>query len=213
MNEFYVFLIIGMFAMMAVMCLSGKVYSIPMHKSIIAACFLTVAGYIGIKIMYFVETGAWTGRSMYGAIFLVPVFMFPVSKLLKVEYRKLLDICAPAGCFMLALMKVKCMIDGCCSGKTFYFASGSFQFPSQIVEGVTSLAIGLILLKLIKDHTQCGLIYAWYLLLYGASRLVLNCFRWTHPWLGPLPAGHVWSLLAIAAGVVLLRSGRTTVHP
>ena len=155
-------------------------------------------------MMFWIESGKWNGRSYFGAVFLVPVLLFPTAKILKVRYGDLLDISAPAGCVMLALLKVKCFKDGCCYGRIFKLSSGPFWFPSQKVEGLAGVVLTVILLILIRRKKSRGVIYCWYLILYGSIRFVLNLFRETTPWIGPLPAGNFWSLVALVLGITVM---------
>ncbi len=201
---FAVFLALGMLAMLVCMLYTNKSYGIKIWKIAVSAVLLTMIGYLGAKLMYFVEAGKWDGRSFYGAVFLTPILIFPVAKILRIPYGALMDLCAPAECIMLALLKVKCKIDGCCFGRIIELGDVSFQFPSQIVELLTALVLMVILIMIIKRGHWRGSVFAWYVFLYGATRLVLNFFRETKPWIGSLPAGSFWSLIAIVLGALYL---------
>ncbi len=205
MSEFYVFLFIGALLMFLCIWFASRFYDkIPVWKLLIAAAALTVIGLLGARLMSGIESGNWTGRSFYGAVFLVPVLMFPVAVILHIPYSIIMDMCAPAGCVMLALLKVKCSIDGCCKGRIFTTSGGEFRFPSQKVECVAAILLMIVILLLIRSRKQAGKIYSWYLMLYGVTRLILNQFRETKPWIGPLAAGTFWSLVAIGIGTAVL---------
>ena len=201
---FALFLIIGIVGMIICMILVGKRYEMPPVKVIIAAVYMTITGVFATYLLAFLESGAWGGRSFFGAAFLVPVFMYPASKVLRLNYADLMDICAPAGCIMLSLLKIKCAIDGCCYGRWVQFLGETFRFPSQIVESIFALVLMIILLILIVRGNHRGTIYAWCLFLYGIMRSILNLLRETTPWLGPLPQGNVWALLAIIIGATII---------
>ena len=97
---------------------------------------------------------------------------------------------------MLALMKVKCYMDGCCYGKVLSLVDlRPRRFPSQIVECVTGLILTVVMLLLIRSGKHTGKVY-------GVVRFMLNLLRDTKPWIGPLPAGNFWSLVAITIGTV-----------
>ena len=202
MLGFYLFLAAGMVAMMCVMVSLGKYYDISAKKCIIAAMFLTVIGYAGTKLMFYIECGSWEGRSLFGSLFLVPVLMYPVAKLLKVDYKDILDISAPAGALVFSLMKVKCKIDGCCFGKVFFIGTTKFLFPSAIVEAVANLIIAIVLYRMVASKKYTGKIYFWFMVIYGAVRFVLNLFRFTEPWILGMPAGNFWSLVSLAIGLI-----------
>lgn len=214
MHGFYVFLAVGMVAMAVCMVKLGKVYDMPAVKVMIAAVLLTVIGFLGIKLMFFIETGRWSGRSLYGSVFLVPVLMYPAALLLQLDYKELLDISAPAGSIMFSLMKVKCYIDGCCGGRIFNLGNDNvFVFPSQITEAAVNLIMAIVLYKIVKERKHIGYVYPYFMILYGSTRFVLNLLRNTKPWLLGMPAGNIWSIAAVAAGLIsrhyLNRSSRT----
>lgn len=193
---------IGMLGMMLLMVLRRKLYpDIPVWKMIILGFLLTVAGVAGTMLMFFIENGSFGGTSFFGAILFVPLLILP-AMLLRIPYKTILDLCAPSEALMLAVMKVDCWFNDCCIGK--YLPELGFQFPSQIVEMVASLCIMLALLRL-ECRTRRTHLYAWYLILYGATRFVLNWFRYgTKPWIWILPNSIVWSILSVVIGIVWL---------
>ena len=105
---------------------------------------------------------------------------------------------------MLALLKVKCRIDGCCYGKTFHTRTGGVQFPSQIIELIVAIVLMFVLIILLQKSKREGMIYPYYLILYGVTRFILNLFRETTPWIGPLPAGNFWSLISVGIGIIAI---------
>lgn len=117
MIGFVVFLIIGMIGMLLCMLYCGRVYHISRWKIIISSVILTFGGVAGTYLMGYLENGSWGARSFFGAMFAVPLIMWIVALILRLPYGMLLDICAPAGCIMFSLLKIKCKIDGCCGGR------------------------------------------------------------------------------------------------
>ncbi len=203
--SFELFLVVGMLAMFFCLLYCGEIYHFPAWGMAILAVALTCIGALGAFLLGRIETGRWSARSYYGAVYLVPILMFPLALVFRLPYNRLLDISAPAGCVMLALLKVKCKIDGCCYGRIFHPAEGlKVQFPSQIVECIAALLLMAILIIMVKKGKWTGKIYPWYMVLYGVSRFVLNFFRETTPWIGPLSSGAFWSLIAIVSGSIAL---------
>lgn len=196
-------ILVGTFGMLLLMLLSRKKYPhVRLWKYPVISLLLTVAGVAGTMLMFYVETGRFGGTSFFGAILLVPLLMLP-ALLLRIPYRTLMDLCAPAESLMLAVMKLDCLAQGCCSGR--YFPSLGFQFPSQIVEMVVTLCIMALLLYMRKDPRKEGSLYGWYLILYGSTRFVLNWLRHgIAPFVWLLPAGNFWSLIAVAFGLLWL---------
>lgn len=193
----------GTVAMLILMLLRRKRYpDIAAWKYPIISLLLTVAGVVGTLLMFYIETGRFGGTSFFGAILFVPVLILP-ALLLRVPYEKLMDICAPAECAMLAVMKLDCLAQGCCSGR--YFPALDIRFPSQIVEMIITLCIMTALIYLAKSTKRDGKIYGFYLVLYGVCRFAVNWLRHgLTPFVWILPAGNFWSLIAIAFGFIWL---------
>lgn len=198
-------LLIGTCAMMIPMFFQSKKHQIPRWKILPVSFVLTVVGVLGTYIWFFVENFWFGGRSFYGAVFLVPVAFLLFAKIIDIPYGSLMDLCAPAECVMLAIMKTQCLIDGCCKGRMFVFNGGKeFRFPSQIAELVAAFILVLVLMLMFYRKGHRGKIYPWYLILYGASRFVLNFFRdeWAQYSGGIPPLGTIWSVCAVIIGVV-----------
>lgn len=201
-------LIIGTIAMAAVMLLPRRWRAgLSMWKTLLSAAVLTVLGVLGAKLMFLIESGFWAGTSFYGAVFFPPLFMVLLALLLRVPPLTLLDLCAPAECVMLAILKMQCAVNGCCVGMLLTItADGTYiRFPSQIIELLNALILMVILLRLIRKGTWQGRIYPIYMLLYGITRFILNLLRDTEPFLLGLPAGNFWSLVAIVIALIWLR--------
>lgn len=194
---------IGTAAMMVLILIMMKHYKVSLWKSIPVSVLLTITGTLGTYIWFFVEASWFGGRSYYGAVFLVPIAFLFVAEWLRIDYGDLMDFCAPAECAMLVLMKYQCLVDGCCRGRTL--GDSGFVFPSQLVETGNAVILMAVLMALSFREKNRGNIYPWYLTLYGVSRFVLNWFREdTTPLLMGLPAGNLWSLLAVLLGVIWL---------
>lgn len=211
-GSFYLFMLLGLLGMIISMLYVGGIYGVEKKKTIITAVFITVVGLIGTHAMSFIESGYWGGMSFYGAVFLIPVLMCPMAKILKVGYGDLMDMCSPAGCLMLAVLKIKCRIEGCCRGKLFTFSTSQFRFPSQIVECIFALVLMMVLLRIIAKGKHRGMVYPICLIMYGTGRFFLNLLRYTEPWIGPLSTGCVWSLISIAIGTSVLISNKRKVQ-
>ena len=192
--------------MLILMLIIGIKYRMNLWKCIPVAVVLTIVGTIGTYLMYFVENASFEGSSYFGAVFFVPIVFIVFSKLIKIPYGDLLDLCAPAECIMLVLMKYQCLINGCCSGRMLYLTPEgvAVMFPSQLVELINAVVLMLVLMVMALSQKWRGKIYPWYLIIYGCTRFVLNWFRFTSPLLMGLPAGNLWSLVAIFIGVLWL---------
>lgn len=203
---FWVMLTLGAAAMFATMFVSRRMYQVSAAKCLAFTVILTFAGVLGAKIMYFIESGKnFSGESFYGALFFAPLLMMAAAKLFRTPVSVVLDLCAPAECVMLALLKIRCTIAGCCGGKILCVTqTGEIRFPSQIVETVTALVLMVLLLLLMRRPKYRGCIYPVYMVLYGTTRFILNCMRDVTPVVWILAIGHIWSLLSVVVGAVVL---------
>lgn len=203
---------LGSLAMFVSMLLQRKEYpQVAVWKMFILVLWLTVTGVAGTMILAYIETGNFGGTSFYGAIFMVPVLIAP-AMLMKIGYRDILNLCAPAEAAMLFVMRFDCLDKGCCVGR--YIPQLEFQFPNQIAEMVVALSVMAILMRILKKDRTAWL-YPRYMILYGICRFLLQGFRYggTNPWALGLSAGHLWSLVSITIGTVWLlaiRSGKKT---
>lgn len=201
----------GMLGMLLLMLIRRNSFpQIKIWKYPLISAYLTIAGVAGTLLLFFVESGHFGGTSFYGAVLFVPLLMIPVM-LLGISFKDLMDLCAPAECLMLTIMKTDCIMSNCCIGK--YLPSLGFQFPSQIIEMITAFFVMLILLDMEAKAKYRGKLYAWYLILYGTTRFALNWFRYgIKPFVLGLPAGNFWSVIAVILGLVwlaMLRTGKT----
>lgn len=205
--ELFIVLLIGTAVMLIPIMIQSKWYQIKLWKSIPIAFILTIAGTVGTKIWFLIENGNIAGQSFYGAVFVVPFVFLLIAKLVRVPYDQLMDLCAPAECAMLGIMKTQCFTSGCCGGReVFVNAQGTaIIFPSQIVELITALVILVALMLLSRKDQNRGMIYPLYMVIYGATRFVLNYFRAGDGVfaLGLAP-GAFWSVCALLLGVVWL---------
>lgn len=194
---------LGGVAMFLSMLLRKKQFPhVAVWKMAIVALLLLITGVGGSMILAYIELGEFGGTSFYGAIFLVPLLMAP-AMLMKMNYKDILNLAAPAECAMLFVMRFDCLDKGCCFGK--YLPKLGFQFPSQIAEMVVGITIMIVLIQMHKKDRQVQL-YPWYMILYGICRSVLQCFRYggLEPWILGLSQGHLWSLISIVVGTVWL---------
>lgn len=201
--KLFIYLSIGTLAMLIPILVQSKWYNMKVYKAVLLTVLLTVAGTVGTYILFYIENGWIGGTSFYGAVFFVPVAFLLLPKLLKVTYGTIMDLCAPAECIMLVIMKIQCIISGCCAGRVLYVTElgNEVIFPSQIAELINALVILVILMILARKTSTRGMLYPLYFIIYGGTRFVLNFFRanQTHFFLGMAP-GTLWSICSIIAG-------------
>lgn len=177
----------------------------PLWKSVLLSVVLTLTGTVGTMLMFYVENGRFGGISFFGAVFFVPLVFPPVALALKIPYGQIMDRCAVGECVMLALMKVQCLLGGCCIGRVLGTTAGgeAICFPSRLVEMAVAAVLFVILFIWFKKGKRLGLLYPWYMILYGIARFGLNFLR-DLPEYTFLPFGNIWSLVAIVLGFTWL---------
>ena len=172
----------------------------------------TIGGTSAAYLWFFLENGRFGGISFYGVIFLAPLLFLIAAKLLKLSFRDVADVCAAAECVVLVIMKGHCKISGCCGGKFLFELSDGTRiyFPSQIAELFLGVILFVLMMLLSRCRTSPGALYPTFMILYGATRFVLNFFRWDQsPFLFGLTAGTFWSLCAVVTGSIWLLIHRT----
>lgn len=199
------FLILGTVTMTVLAFLNNKIYHFTVLKILLLMPILVISGVLGAMLMYFIETGMWGGISYYGAVFFIPIGILIFSLISKTGYSQLLDFVSPCVCLMLAVLKIHCLVSGCCGGiKLFENAVGEcVYFPSQIVECLLSLVIMTVLLIFDKKNICSGYHYPLYMVIYGIARFGINFLRLEkEPFVWILSAGHFWSLISIFIGII-----------
>lgn len=197
------YLAVGTLAMLPAVFIQVWWYKIKLWKSVPITIALTVCGTIGTYIWFFIENRWIGGTSFYGAVFFVPVAFLGVAKLFHLPYHEIIALCAPAECVMLAIMKVQCLLAGCCKGRML--EAIGVRFPSQLAELINALVIFCVLMLLSRKLKNRALLYPLYMLIYGVTRLGLNFFRENQsPFLLGLAPGAFWSICAIVIGCVWL---------
>ena len=198
---------LGAVAMFLSMLLRKKHFpQVAIWKMVLLTLWLTITGVLGTMVLAYIEMGKFGGTSFYGAVFMVPILILP-AMLMRITYKDILNLCAPAECAMLFVMRFDCLDKGCCFGR--YLPALEFQFPSQIAEMVVAITIMITLIKMHRKNRQVQL-YPWYMILYGVCRFILQGFRYggTDPWVLGLSQGHFWSLIAVVIGTVWLLLSR-----
>ncbi len=193
----------GTLLMLLQMLLRRKKFpDIPVWVYPVACILLAISGVVGAFCMHYVENGDFNGTSFFGGMFLSIIVMPLVALVLRVRPMELMDVCAPAGCLMLAVLKLDCLRAGCCYGLPIGYINGELvRYPSQIMEMLAVLLVMVVLLRRIP----AGRLAPWYMILYGVVRFVLNFARDDlQPFVWILPPGNFWSLISIAIGSIWL---------
>jgi phosphatidylglycerol:prolipoprotein diacylglycerol transferase len=184
----------------------NKYYKISNTKLFIFTLISPFIGVLTTCIMSYVESGSFKGTSFYGAIFLMPIYVFIFSKIFKIEFYKLINLTSFLGMITSMILKVRCLHYGCCGGRkiTSFISKDFVTFPSQFVELILAFCILNILLFFFYRNKDRKDLYPIMMFIYGIGRFILNSFRRVQPVLGFMAYGHLWSIVSIIIGLIFI---------
>ena len=202
MNRRLIFYIIAGLVSFMLLIIQKKKYSeIPVWKMLVMTVWIPIAGVIAVKLLSFVEKGSFGGDSWFGAVLFMPVLMSPLL-ILKIPYKRLMNLYAPTQTLVFAVEKIDCYISGCCFGR--YLPSLGIQFPSQIADMVIGVVATAVLLW-IEHRKPNKHLYPLLMVIFGGARFVVDWFRYVEkPWKWILPPTIIWSLLSVVIGCIWL---------
>jgi phosphatidylglycerol:prolipoprotein diacylglycerol transferase len=157
------------------------------------------------------------GGSSLGAALAGGLGLFAYSRWFRLPLGDMLDALAPALALGLPLMRLGCLAAGCCFGSSTGVpwavvytdpraelaggvALGVPLHPTPIYEAVAALALGILLLWKLGRRGFAGEVFLWFVIGYGAIRLLLTPLRGDAP---VFPGAFAW-LAAIAGGAAVL---------
>lgn len=195
--------IIGMIARIPILFIQGKRLNVRSFKLPILAILFTAFEFVGTMLLYIFENGDFGGMSYYGGILLMPIFGLLLALVFRIKYLDMMDLFATVAGAMV-IMRIQCIIEGCCGGKVLFVLNGmEIRFPNRSIEIITVLIITIVILNLGKKEKYQGLLYPIYMISYSTMRFLTNWFRaGVKPFVGFLPAGNFWALIAIIVSVI-----------
>jgi len=193
-------------------------------------------GIAGAKLYHLLESPAEFFANPFGLFFTRYGFawfggflagfgtMVLLSRNARLPLREFLDACSPAACFGYAIGRIGCFLSGDGDyGKPTSLPWG-MSFPDGVVptmervhptplyEFIVWCMIGALLWKLGAKVAQGGktrgMIFAYYLILTGVARFLVEIIRINPPWILGMSNAQVVSVLSMIAGVVLLLNFR-----
>lgn len=157
-----------------------------------------IAGFVGGKIFTWLENpniyienpelffDVFSGGFVfYGSLILaIPVAIW-FLKSNNYSISVVMDIMAISTLIAHFFGRLGCFFAGCCYGKpTHYFfginfpmTNGEKVIPTQLIEAISLLVIGVILFKSKESNFYKGRIFLWYLILYAVVRFFLEFLR------------------------------------
>ena len=161
----------------------------------------TAVGVFCVKAFAFLESGDGSGMSLYGAVFFLPIVYFLGAKLTKRSVADVFDVFTICTVVTLLCARFNCILSGCCLGLPI--GSSGMRFPTREMEILFYIVLYIVIQKKVGKPQYSGLIYPIYMISYGTFRFVVEFFREsTHPIVGAFHISHIWSLVAIVAGMI-----------
>ena len=185
--------------------LLGRKFSFNYFKSV---AFTALA--LGIRAVLITITsliaggGQISGYNHVRIVIALPIFLLPFTLIFKERFGKVTDFVAPLLAICNGVVCIGCIFPGCCHGYPstwglYSNAAGTVCFPLQPIEVACALLSAVVLLIMIKYKVQQGRIYAWYLIIFGATRFLMEFLRDDEKiWLGM----SEYSFHALAAFIV-----------
>lgn len=215
LSSYWLMFGVGVVAMLVLMLIRKHRFGLSTGKAVAFTLALTVCGVASVKLLFIIENlrdvleyGLTAGgMSFFGAVFLVPVLMYPVGRLLSLRFGQTADACALCVLAMIGCMRVGCFLVGCCGGTETTICSLTFQWPTQAVESIGDFAILATLYDYEVRNAYAGRLYPWFMIDYSVMRFVIEFFRATpKDWLG-MSHGQWFAVFALMIGWIWLVSG------
>ncbi len=167
---------------------------------LIASISATIVGILATVLFGMIESGfkVTDATSLFGSIFIVPLFCLVYAKIRKLPYKVVLDSFTIVLVISAMTARINCIISGCCYGK--FIGDSYIRHPVREVEiGYDVLFIGVTAWHYITNKFE-GKLYIFYLVSYGFIRFILESLRYS-PTHGFFHIGHAWSLVAFLFGI------------
>ncbi len=167
-----------------------------------------VLSLILVKFWALLEVGFDVSKAanmrLFGANFILPVISYFAAKLTKRDPALVVDIMGVCGTIGLFVVRVNCLIHGCCDG-VLITPNGTARWP--LVEMEILLCVVLCLLfwnKVYKRKTK-GEAYPVIIFVYGIFRFIIEWAREEYTGqIGIFHLAHIWSLLAIIGSAIAI---------
>lgn len=132
----------------------------------VAAGLTSIAGFGVIHdICYFPN---WTFQHQ-GLIFFMPLWFLVAAKWLKKDWRDVFDVFAVIMPFVVAGVRIYCIVRGCCYGRLL-FHSEILRWPVRELTCILNIVIGVVFYIWIRRVHIPGILLPAYMMLYSGIR-------------------------------------------
>jgi phosphatidylglycerol:prolipoprotein diacylglycerol transferase len=237
-----IFLVAGTLVGSTVAILGARRAQLDMRRFLAALAVLTIAAPLGAKLYGLIErpgilapigVEVFAGYRFPGAALAVAITLWALGRWGRISAGVLADVIAPSFGFAMAIVRVGCLLAGCCGGRpsalpwAIAFPVHSQLWWAQVHAGVLprtaaatlpvhplqvyfallALGLGCLALRLQRRKRYDGQVFLIYMAAYGTGQFVLEFVRFT-----PLPHVQYMALaVALGAGTLLAANGRYSV--
>lgn len=131
------------------------------------------------------------GYTFYGALLSSLFFMFIYTRIKKISFLEMMDICTPGGALGLFIGRMGCFFAGCCWGRpsavpwavafnapeTLSSTGDIKVHPTQVYEALVGLVLFFYLNHRFKNRKYAGQIFLEAITLYSFARFCIEYFR------------------------------------
>lgn len=180
-----------------------KRLSIKWYAAALLALLNVLIGVLCVKFFAVVEAGfdfsKFSGQSLFGAVFFLPLFYYLGSKLFKRKPADVFDCFTVPTVFTLFCARICCLLTGCCLGKDL----GGFRVPTREAELVFYAVLLVFIVPRVLGGRGRGESYPIFMIAYGAFRFVCEFFRESASFPGVFHLSHVWAVITFALGLCI----------
>ena len=181
---FWAFGFIGVFLLAFFTC---KKFGIKRKQVaiIVPAVYIPVVAWM--FFLYWAESGFthFGGNNIVRIFIWVPLFAWPVAKILKIDFKQMVNFLAPLPCAVHGISHFGCIFEGCCYGyPTEYFtiwnpALHEYRFAIQPIEATVAILIiaFIIIYDRQKQYSRDANAYPLMLILFGSTRFAMEFMR------------------------------------
>ena len=183
---------------------------VPILMYLVGDAFILLLGWIAMGFQYFGSNNIVKGFSFF------PLVGLLAAKIFKIEWKRLMDFCAPAFPLLQFTAHIACNFAGCCCG---YPMEGGvwnpiwnkYLFPTQLLESLVSLLIFIACLIYAKkqNYEVTGKVYPFFLVTFGVTRFFLEFLRCNEKLFWGISELALWALLMVIVGTVwFIKAGK-----
>jgi len=207
---YYSFWFLGMVANIVAALLFSKEYGISHSKAII---YISLVSCIGVLLMALTSWvcggGKMAGMNFVRIVPLAWLYFLSSAYLLKDPYQKMMDYLTLTSVWFYVIAHIGCIFPGCCHGYPsewgIYSNTVGYRcFPVQIIEVLINIIINCLLLWMRKQNRFQGMLYPWYLIMFGSTRIVTELFRDNKKLFWGLSELSLHALISVVLGTLVL---------